>query len=573
MSTARSTPGYSGSHALVVGIDEYQTATPLGYAVSDARAVAELLQSRFSFPAESVAVLLNEEATKQSISRAFFALSGEATRMDDRVVVFFAGHGHTARGHEQEAGFLVPVEGDIGDLSTLIRWSELTQSADLIRAKHVLFLVDACYGGLAVTRAPSVGSRRFLRDVLARRARQVLAAGKADQVVADLGGPLPNHSVFTGHLLQALDGDAMRDGIMTANTVMAHVYQLVGRDCGSQQTPHYGNISGDGDLVFEAPPEAIDPEADEEVLYSVPAAAADVSQESQLSLIDVTKELLAEETRRIKLHDHVADQVRVAMERMSPAHFPLSGPADFKSLGERLAQYEAATADLRQVATLVGRWRATTDQKILTMPLTRIANGIEVQGGLTIYLAMRWYPVMLLLYCAGMATLAADDYVGFRALLECNPGKTGDDRGETMGLAIGSAASELHDVFKHIDGYQRRHTPRSDYLLTVLQPEFDDLLFLGEEYESLFDRFEVLYALDHASRYRTHDGRPWGPVGRFGWKRAHRRVHPYGQVCGEAERLREEWPPIAAGMFSGSYAAFEQTAREYAERLNAIGFY
>ncbi len=111
----------------------------------------------------------------------------------------------SARG---DVGFLVPYDGHPGNLSTLLRWDEFTRNGDLIRAKHLLFLMDACYSGLAVTRAAPPGSLRFVRDMMIRPTRLVLAAGKANEPVADSGGPLPHHSIFTGHLLQALGGAA-----------------------------------------------------------------------------------------------------------------------------------------------------------------------------------------------------------------------------------------------------------------------------------------------------------------------------------------------------------------------------
>jgi uncharacterized caspase-like protein len=124
---------------------------------------------------------------------------------DARVLIFFAGHGHTVSGNRGEIGFLVPVDGQVSDLSTLIRWDELTRNADLVPAKHMLFLMDACYGGLALSRRPlPPGSMRFVRDMLQRFSRQVLSAGKADEPVADAGGPRPGHSIFTGHVLDAL---------------------------------------------------------------------------------------------------------------------------------------------------------------------------------------------------------------------------------------------------------------------------------------------------------------------------------------------------------------------------------
>ena len=108
--------------------------------------------------------------------------------------------------------------------------------------------MDACYGGLALKRSSGV---RVYDEMLSRYSRQGLTAGKADELVADSGGPRKDHSIFTGYLLNALDGDGAReDGVITANSVMANVYEKVGTDYASEQLPHYGYLDGDGDLIF-----------------------------------------------------------------------------------------------------------------------------------------------------------------------------------------------------------------------------------------------------------------------------------------------------------------------------------
>ena len=198
--------------------------------------------------------LVNEAATRQSILRAFLRFSREDIDVDERLIVFYAGHGHTRTGSRGEIGYLVPHDADMADFSTFIRWDEFTRNSELVRAKHILFIMDACYGGLALTRSIGPGGVRFLKDMMLRHSRQVLTAGKADEVVADSGGPLPNHSVFTGHLLEGMRGKAAtEDGVITAAGLMAYVYNRVATDKNSNQTPHYGHFDGDGDLVLIAP--------------------------------------------------------------------------------------------------------------------------------------------------------------------------------------------------------------------------------------------------------------------------------------------------------------------------------
>ena len=109
MATKLYRPKYEDSWALVIGINDYRYASPLEYARNDAEAVCDLLTHRFNFPEANVILLTDEEATRDKIMVALDALESNVAD-DDRVLVFFAGHGHTQTGHRREVGFLVPAD-------------------------------------------------------------------------------------------------------------------------------------------------------------------------------------------------------------------------------------------------------------------------------------------------------------------------------------------------------------------------------------------------------------------------------------------------------------------------------
>jgi len=245
---------YINSWALVIGINAYQFASPLSYACNDADAIASILIDELEFPSHQVILLKDGDATKTAILDNYLSFSTKADNQDDRVIVFFAGHGTTIEGSRGPIGYLIPVDGDTNKLSSLIRWDDLTRNAEIIPAKHVLFIIDACYSGLAIHRAITPGAQRFISDMLQRFSRQVITAGKADETVADGGGPEGNNSIFTGYLIEGLRGAAVdTNGVLTANLLMYYVYQKVGQDSRSQQTPHYGHIEGDGDFILRTP--------------------------------------------------------------------------------------------------------------------------------------------------------------------------------------------------------------------------------------------------------------------------------------------------------------------------------
>jgi len=245
-------PQYDNSWALVIGIDRYVHASPLDIACADAESVTEVLVGELGFPATNVHMLLNDQATRATIMERFLAF--ETLSPDDRLVFFFAGHGATVSGQRGPIGYLVPVDGKLDDKSTLIRWDDLTRNAEIIPAKHILFVMDACYSGLAMLRATGIGEQRFVSDMLQRLSRQVITAGKADEKVADGGGPTGRNSIFTGHLLEGLRGKAANEnGVLTASYLMNYVYQSVANDPKSNQTPHFGHFEGDGDFILRTP--------------------------------------------------------------------------------------------------------------------------------------------------------------------------------------------------------------------------------------------------------------------------------------------------------------------------------
>jgi peptidoglycan/xylan/chitin deacetylase (PgdA/CDA1 family)/uncharacterized caspase-like protein len=254
--TAATAAGYADSWALVVGIDDYAKWPKLQYAVRDARAVRDVLVRKFGFEAQHVVTLENQQATRTGILGAFHdKLAHSGMKKNDRLFVFFAGHGATRQLQSgRDLGYIVPADASPDQLATdAIPMTELQNMAESVTAKHALFVMDACYSGLGLTRGGT--SANFLRDNARRVGRQMLTAGGADQLVAD-GGP-GGHSVFTWTLLQGLGGkaDLNGDGLITATELAAYVAPAV--SAVSQQTPAFGSLPGSqgGDFIFELPAE------------------------------------------------------------------------------------------------------------------------------------------------------------------------------------------------------------------------------------------------------------------------------------------------------------------------------
>ena len=179
-------------------------------------------------------------------------------------------------------------------------------------------------------------------------------------------------------------------------------------------------------------------------------------------------------------------------------------------------------------------------------------------------------------YSVGISAIASEKYDNLSAILLA---KIGSSRRSTatapLALAIGEPILELTRVeaFKQLPGHERQYVPRSEYLHKLLQPMLDDILFLGRDYDRLFDQFEILLALVHAdlNQQESFSSHIWGPVGRFGWK-YNSNNNPLKEIIIDAERYQESWGPLKAGLFGGNYSRFEKISTEYSKMIAGLGW-
>jgi hypothetical protein len=532
-------------------------------------------------------LLLDEDATRESIMRAFLRYAdGTTVNQDDRIIIFFAGHGHTVTGRRGDIGYLIPVDGKVDDLSTLIRWDDLTRNADLVPAKHMLFLMDACYGGLALTRATiPPGSMRFLKDMLQRYSRQVLAAGKADEVVSDGGGARVGHSIFTSYLLDGLEGAAATtDKIITGYGLMAYVYNKVSNDLHSRQTPHFGFFDGDGDLIFDVSTLAqlksntsleseLEPDLD---LFIKAPELAGLPVQKEETKADVLKRLIATPNEKMRLYDLVTDLLRSAGGQLSPTIFPTSQPITNEEFSARVQRYEESMSDLVLAVILLSRWAEPAQIALLERIFAAVAELEKPQAGLVVWIRLGWYPSLILMYAAGISALAGSRFDTLRAALLTGVYTPRPllnlDRSPVV-LPTIAELTEIVEQFKRLPDMGTKYVPRSEHIYKRLQPVIEDQLFLGRRYDSIFDQFEIILALTFAD-LRDEDPavHVWGPPGRFAWKeRGRGSGRPvFTDFINQAKAQGNQWPLLKEGFFRRSAERFSSVADAYTKLLAAI---
>ena len=247
---------------VVVGIDDYVHWKKLHNAVSDAKAVQSVFVEKFGFSAP-ISPLFNSDATKGALYALVEDQLRQILKSNDRLVLFFAGHGHTRVDtigeRNVETGFIVPVGARTGgqeQWGDYVKLEDFLETIGTLPARQVLVILDSCHSGFAVGGAVKSfrSAERYENDLATRVSRRVVTSAMRNQLARD-NGPIPAHSLFAGTLIDGLNwgkSDLDGNGLVTSSELGLYLQQQVGQASESQQTPDSGSFHYDerGELVI-----------------------------------------------------------------------------------------------------------------------------------------------------------------------------------------------------------------------------------------------------------------------------------------------------------------------------------
>jgi tetratricopeptide (TPR) repeat protein len=237
---------------LIIGVGAYPNLPEkmrLQYAEADAEAVYDVLISKEggNFAPEDVRKLVGKEATLANIRNSFEDWLPSVAKENDRVIIFFAGHGFEGKNGK---AYFAPWDVKLDNLSeTAYPMEQLGKIVSgSIRAKWKVLFADACHSGAITPEMvervnTSLASSRDLLAFTATRKREVSYEDK------ELG-----HGVFSYFLVQGLRSQADRDqdGRVTADELIDYVRYHVREHTfkrGATQTP-VENQEFDPELVL-----------------------------------------------------------------------------------------------------------------------------------------------------------------------------------------------------------------------------------------------------------------------------------------------------------------------------------
>ena len=238
-STNISSDKYGKFYALVIGNNEYANYVNLKTAVSDATAVANVLNKRYGFDTR---LLLN--ANRYEILSAINDLR-DSLAEEDNLLIYYAGHGDLDDSNER--GFWLPVDAEPGNSANWLSNVSISDQLNTMKANHVMVVADSCYAGTLSTASVARQNLDLSDDDITEwldvmtdvKARTVLTAGGVRPVLDSGGG---KHSIFAKAFINVLEtNNRVLDGNSLFVSVLGDV-RRGSRALAHEQVPDYGAI-------------------------------------------------------------------------------------------------------------------------------------------------------------------------------------------------------------------------------------------------------------------------------------------------------------------------------------------
>lgn len=278
--------GFARSFAVIIAINAYANGIPpLLTARDDATRLAEILAQDHGYQVH----LLIDAVTTQSLTTLFTQTLpiDDAFGPDDRLLVYFAGHGVALDGQDGPAGYLVLQDARPEDHATFLPMQTLYGWLKELPCRHLLVVLDCCFAGAfrwSSTRHLQTLPEKLYRERYARfirdRAWQVITSAAFDQKALDIldGSVIGRrertqqspHSPFALALFDALAGAgdviprAGGDGVITATELYLYLRDVVEaqteEQLGRLQTPGLWPLPhhDKGEYIFLVPGAGVD---------------------------------------------------------------------------------------------------------------------------------------------------------------------------------------------------------------------------------------------------------------------------------------------------------------------------
>ena len=262
---------------------------------------------------------------------------------------------------------------------------------------------------------------------------------------------------------------------------------------------------------------------------------------------------------RIQLSDLIDNTVERVVEVTSGEAFAVQGgPTPTReSITARVRSYEATCSTLLAMAMVGGFWAEKEHYHMWQRALERLGLKKSISGTI-LWLELQRYPATLLLYALGLGAVEADRLQFLKRMFAATlREKHQTDVPAVQILPPWCLFSNGGQVLQILEGMEKRYAPLNDWIHEALRPYAERIIPDNDRYTLVFDKLEILMALNYA--YHKDEKGEWyrAPLGAFGYRVANR-TRIMQEIEESLSTKREESPFVTCGIFGDTAEACKQ---------------
>lgn len=246
-------PEIPRSYALVVGVSSYKNLAAKNQLKFPSRDAASVYTALISpeggqFPPENVHRLLDGQATLANMRKELEVWLPSVSKDDDRVLIYFAGHGLLDHGK----GYLAPYDIEPGNIAasgySMEQLGRVIGSK--IHGKWKVLLTDSCHAGAITPEADAQQINASLLQLDRSLFSLTASRDREQSFESEIWGG--GHGAFTYFVIKGIEGEADEngDGIVSADELAEYVRVNVRRETKTHQNPTSERGSFDAKMVL-----------------------------------------------------------------------------------------------------------------------------------------------------------------------------------------------------------------------------------------------------------------------------------------------------------------------------------
>jgi hypothetical protein len=267
--------------------------------------------------------------------------------------------------------------------------------------------------------------------------------------------------------------------------------------------------------------------------------------------------------------DLLAREVARFVSYVAGSDYPADRPTD-DSLNALIGTITARSEALRRLVLVGVRWGSDEAFRITLRAISGLTCPNMNQSGFTSLISLRKLGVSMCFQWAIAAALLREDYDRVARIMHL--GLRSQNEKNVPAVLLLPLLTLESVQWKVLKGFERHHTPHSDFFSALFVAEARDITVGPDEADLAWDDAEFMIAMESAhlrlSRQKKEEGLWfWIPVGRFIWRRT---GTPLSERLTRIRELDPSSVELCAGLIGGTPEAAKDAATAASEFFGSV---